>query len=215
MMMKLSKKTIYCAIAASVVAVCIMVFVGVFALGPQRKAIRAVDDRIEEVEHALVSLKTNGYSSEVIALKQELSSAQKNLSRYVVSPEQASDLTVDIGKIAKQAGVQDLHSTNRMQGSYGPINECRHIREGRIQIKFKSSFSQFARFINLLEYNQPVIFVDYFNIKRSTSNNNRHDVDMVLTFFYGQDSLADVMDAGISSDSSDFGLVSGTGSVVN
>ena len=33
---KLSKKTIYLTVAAGVMAVCIMVFVGVFALGPQR-----------------------------------------------------------------------------------------------------------------------------------------------------------------------------------
>lgn len=209
---KLSKKTIYLAIAAGTMAVCIMVSVGVFALGPQRKAIRSIDGRIREVEQALISPKTNGHSSDVSALKQKLSSAQKNLSRYVVSPEQASDITVDIGKIAKQAGVQNLHSTNRMQGSYGPINECQRIREGRIQIKFKSSFSQFAGFISLLERNQPVIFIDYFKIKCSTANNSRNEVDMVLTFFCGQNSLADVMDAGISSD---FGLVTGTGSEVN
>lgn len=209
---KLSKKTIYLAIAAGIMAVCIMVFVGVFVLCPQRKAIRAIDGCIREVEQALINPKTNGHSSDVSALKEELSSAQKNLSRYVVSSEQASDLTVDIGKIAKQAGVQNLHSTNRMQGSYGPINECQHIREGRIQIKFKSSFSQFAGFINLLERNQPVIFIDYFKIKCSTANSSRHEVDMVLTFFCGQDSLADVMSAGISSD---LGMITGTGSEVN
>ena len=200
MTIKLSKKTVYLAGAASVMIVCFMVFFGIFALGPQRKTIRAIDGRIIEVEQAFVSSKTNGHNNDISALKKKLSSAQKNLSRYVVSFEQASDLTVDIGKIAKQAGVQDIHSTNRMQGSYGPINECRHIREGRIQIKFKSSFSQFAEFINSLERNKPVIFIDYFKIKRSDTNNSRHEVDMVLTFFVARtDDIADVMDTGISS----------------
>jgi hypothetical protein len=98
--------------------------------------------------------------------------------------------------MAKQAGVQDLSSTNRMPDSYGPINECRHILEGRIQIKFKSSFSQFAKFINLLERHKPVIFVDTFKIKLAANVNEGHQVEMVLTFFVGQDSLKDIMDTG-------------------
>lgn len=193
---KLSKKAIYLTVGVSVAVVFIAVFVGVFVLGPQRKAIRSVDERIREVEQALVNPKTNGHDSNVSKLNEELSSVKKSISRYVISSEQASDLTVDVGKIAKQAGVQELHSTNRMRESYGPINECRHIREGRIQIKFKSTFSQFAKFINLLELNEPVIFVDTFTIVRSAKNDGMHSVDMVLTFFVGQGSLTDIMAVG-------------------
>lgn len=211
---KLSKKTVYSAVAACILAVCIMVCVVVFVLVPQRKAIGVVEERIREVEQALVKPKTNGHSSDVSKLKQELSSASATLSRYVISAGQASDLAVDIDNIANQAGVKDLRSTNRMQHSYGPINECRHVREGRIQIDFKSSFSQFAKFINSLERNKPVIFVDSFKIKRSDTDSNRHDVDMVLTFFVGQDSLTDIIAVDDFSLSAP-GLASGSGSAVN
>ena len=190
---KLSKKAIYLTVGVSVAVVFIAVFVGIFVLGPQREAIRSVDDRISEVERALVDPKTNGRDSNISKLNEKLSSAKKSIGRYVISSEQASDLTVDIGKIAKQAGLQELYSTNRMQGSYGPINECRYIREGRMQIKFKSSFSQFAKFINLLELNEPVIFVDTFTIVRSAKNDGMHSVDMTLTFFVGQGSLTNIM----------------------
>ena len=213
MIKKLSKKTICLTVAAIIMAVCITVLVGVFILGPQCKAIRSVDSSIKEIEQKLIGSKTNDQSENVSALNQELSSAKKNLSRYVISPEQASDLTVDIGKIAKQAGVQGLHSTNRMRGSYGSINECLHIREGRMQIKFKSSFSQFAKFINLLELNEPVIFIDKFNIKRSTKHDGIHPVDMVLTFFVGQGGLTDIMTVG--NFLNDPVLATGTGPAVN
>lgn len=193
MKIRLSKKAIYVMAGAGVLVVCAAVLVVVFVFVPQGKAISAVDARIREVEQALAGGKSSGFGANVSSLNEKLCSTKKNLSRYVISPEQASDLTVDIGKIAKAAGVQGIHSTNRMQGSYGPINKCRHIGEGRVQVKFKSSFSQFAHFINLLERYKSLIFIDYFKIKRSSADNMSHDVEIVLTFFVGQGSLVDIM----------------------
>jgi hypothetical protein len=203
--MKLPKKTIYLACATCIAAVCVIIFVGIFALGPQRKAIRDIEAIIQEKEAEVADTHTNWRDSNSI-FQQELSSAHQTLSRFVVSYEQAANLAIDISKMAKQAGVQDLSSTNQMPDSYGAINECRYILEGRMQIKFKSSFSQFAKFINLLERYKPVIFVDTFKIKLATNVNEGHQVEMVLTFFVGQDSLKDILGAG--------NILSGTGGPV-
>lgn len=194
--MMLSKKTIYLAGAAGIASVCIMVSVAAFVICPQRKAIGDIEDIIRVRETELVEARTSRDDCGGNIFRQTFSSAYQNLSRYVISLERVSEFTVDINKIAKQSGVQALSVTNRMRGSYSAINECRHIREGRIQIKFKSSFSQFAIFINSLERYKPVIFVDSFKIKRSASNDSGHDVDMVLTFFVGQNSLRDIMSVG-------------------
>ncbi len=198
---KTSKKSIFLGIAGGVGAVLVMVCIFVFVLCPQRRRIVDVEGRIGEVKGLLVRQRTNGGNGEAVKLEEEISSAQEVLRRYVVSPEQASDLSFDINRIATEIGVHDLRSTNRTQDSYGAINECRHVREGRILIDFKSSFSQFARFINSLERNKPVIFVDEFDIKRSKDDAiGAHDVTMVLTFFVGQDSLKDILAAGNSAD---------------
>ncbi len=203
--MKLPKKTIYLACAACIAAVFVIISVGIFALGPQRKAIRDIEAIIQDKEAEVADTHKNGQNSNSI-FQQELSSAHQTLSRFVVSYEQAANLAIDISKMAKQAGVKDLSSTNQMPDSYGAINECRHILEGRMQIKFKSSFSQFAKFINLLERNKPVIFIDTFKIKLAANINEGHQVEMVLTFFVGQDSLKDIMGAG--------NILSGTGGPV-
>jgi len=193
--MKLSKKTICISLTNIFVVVCVTVSFGVFVLVPQRKAIRVVDDRIGEIEQKLVSSKASVNYSDIIALNQKLTLAQESLVGYVITPEEAYDLTVDIGKMAKQAGVQGVHCTNRIQGAYGPINECKHICEGRVLIKCKSTFSQFAEFINLLERYKPVMFVDMFQIIRfENSNDGNHQVDIVVTFFVAQDSLTDIAD---------------------
>lgn len=192
---KLPRKTIYLASAVGIVAIFIIIAVTVFVLGPQYRAIKNIENIIRTREAELVDAHMNKQDGKDV-WRQKLSSLQQNLCKYVVSMEQASDFTVDINKLAKQTGLQELSSTNRMQGSYGSINECRHIREGRIQIKFRSSFSQFAEFINSLERYTPLIFVDMFKIKRSKDNDKGHHVDMVLTFFVGQNSLKDIMNSG-------------------
>jgi hypothetical protein len=192
--MKLPKKTIYLACATCIAAVCVMISVEIFALSPQRKAIRDIEAIINDMKAEVDETHTKGQDSNSI-FRQELSLAHQTLSRFVVSSEQAADFAIDIDKMAKQAGLQDFSSTHRMLDSYGPINECRHILEGRMQIKFKSSFTQFAKFINSLERYKPVIFVDTFKIKLAANVNEGHQVEMVLTFFVGQDSLKDIMGA--------------------
>ena len=211
--MMLPKKTIYLAGGIGVTAIFIVIVVMVFILGPQRGAIRNLEDIIRAREAELVDAHPTNRQDDKDILRQAFLLPQQNLSRYVVSMAQASEFTVDINRLAKQAGLQEFSSTNRMQGSYGPINECRHICEGRIQIKFKSSFSQFAGFINSLERYTPVIFVDTFNIERSKDDDEGHKVDMVLTFFVGQDSLKDMMDPG--NISSNIKGLAGTELVVN
>lgn len=186
---KTSKRTAIAAFCLSMASVCIVVLVILLVLIPQHKEISDIEGRIRDIIKEQEKPGKNGHKSDLSALQEELSSAQENLARYVVSPQQASDLPFKIRKIAETTKVTELKITNNKQSSYGPINECRLVREGRIQVNFKSSFLQFAEFINALERHKPVIFVDYFKIRRSGKEGTAHDVEMVLTFFVRQDSL--------------------------
>jgi hypothetical protein len=170
------------------------VLVAVFVLHPQKKAIAEIDKSIDEVEQAIIASKTGGPGSDEERFAAQLAAARKKVSGYVVGPEQALDFALYISLLAKRAGVVDFSSTHRMQDSYGPIDECDHIVEGRMQIKYTASYDQFARFVNSLERNHPVIFIDNFTIRRSGKGKSGHSVDMVLTFFVGQDSVSDIRD---------------------
>jgi hypothetical protein len=190
-----SKKNNYFAAVIFVLMLIGLAGIWFFILAPQYATIKNIDGRITEIKDELSSNRRNVLSGNVKKLQEQLYSAGKELSVYIVSPSKAMDLTVDIAKIASQAGVKGLHSTNRMLNSYSTINECQHVREGRMQINFKSSFDQFAKLTNMLERNKPVIFIDYFKITRSAedSTGSSHKVQMTLTFFVGQDSLSNIM----------------------
>lgn len=186
MIKRIQKKLIYAAITAIVMVTGIVIIMNVFLLAPQRKAIKIVEERIEGIDRNLICPQPDGDTKK---LKDQLLRASQTINKYVISSEDAADLAVDINKIANKIGLRDLRSTNRMQNAYSQINECQHIREGRIQITFKSTFNQFAEFINSLERDKPVIFVDYFKINHPAGDSNVQEVEIVLCFFVGQDSL--------------------------
>jgi len=192
MIMKPSKKMVYSSIAILVLTLVAAVAIVVFVLYPQHKTLAEIDQSIRDVEQRITTSKTDGPDSEEEKFALQLAVARKKVGPYVVGPEQALDFALYIGILAKQAGVEDFSSTHRMQDSYGPIGECDHIVEGRMQIKYTASYDQFAMFVNSLERNRPVIFIDNFAIKRSRTGKGGHKVDMVLTFFVGQKSVSDI-----------------------
>ena len=190
--MMVSRKTIMATVVVFAVSLCAIVAFWVFLLMPQNQAVEDSFALITSKEAELIA-EQNGENGSDDELLKQLLSIHEELCSFVISPTQASDLSVDINRIAKNTGLYEFSSTNRMQGAYGSINECEHIVEGRMQVEFKGSFSQFAKFINDLERSRPVIFVDNFEIKRSEDNDDRHEVDMVLVFFVGQSALDEVM----------------------
>jgi Tfp pilus assembly protein PilO len=191
----LSKKTVI-AIAVIVAAtVCVAACGWVVLLGSQRKAIADIDELIVQKQDEVISANDNNDDAET-AFIAKMSLGHQKLAGYVLTRQEASDLGVDINRIAQKTGVHEFSSTNRMKSAYGKINECEHIVEGRIQLEFKSSFSQFAEFVNRLERFEPVIFVDDFEIKRSTANDNKHDVSLVVAFFVANEELGLAMNEG-------------------
>jgi hypothetical protein len=189
--MRMSKKTVI-AIIACVATVCVAGCLWVSVVGGQRNEIARVDGLIAEKESALVKAnsKDDDGSAAVLAKR---SSIHGEVGRYVVTREQASDLGVDINRIAKQVGVHEFSSTNRMKSSYGTINECEYVVEGRMQLEFTGTFFQFAEFVNQLERFEPVMFVDKFEIKRDKSNDGLHAASIVVAFFVAQGELDKVM----------------------
>lgn len=190
----LSRKTIISIIVICVSAVGIVSCAWVFLLGSQRKAIAGIEVLIGNKQEELIYINVNKDATEKAFLARMFLNHQQ-LTEYVVTRQQASDLSIDISRIAMNTGVHEFSSTNKMKSSYNSINECEYIAEGRIQLKFEGAFFQFAEFINELERFEPVIFIDGFSIRRSESNDDRHSVSIVVAFFVAQDNLDNALNA--------------------
>lgn len=193
-----AKKSLILLSVVWVATIGLMVYGYIFVLGPQFAEIRELDDQIAASGRELVDARVSLPKRVEADLREKLSAANEKLSKFIVSPEESFDFTMNINRIAKQSEVSEFSSTHRISDSYGAINECEHIVEGRMHVTFTASFNQFASFINLLERNRPVIFVDSFKIIRSEANDGWHEVDMILTFFVGGESAGGILAADLS-----------------
>ena len=193
-----AKKSLILLSVVWVVTIGVVVYGYIFVLGPQFAEIRKLDDQIAVSGHELVEARVSLPKRVEADLREKLSAATQKLGKFIVSHEDALNFTVNINRIAQQSEVSEFSGTHRINESYSAINECDHIVEGRMHVTFKASFNQFASFINLLERNRPVIFVDNFKIIRSEANDGWHDVDMILTFFVGGENAGGVLTADLS-----------------
>ena len=189
--MDISKKIIRVSVSLLALALLGAVTFYGFVLHGQSAEIDLIESRISESNKALLDKKTrgNGKSDEFRA---ELSKLKEDLHGYVIGQDESLDFAIYIQELANAAGVSDFDVTHRMEDSYGPIDECVHIEEGRMQVNFSASFSQFATFVNSLERNKPVIFVDNFSISRSHKGGRSHKVTMALSFIVGKATISDI-----------------------
>jgi len=189
--MNLSRKTIRISIALLALTLVGGVSFYLFVLHGQFSEIASIESKIAKADGQLLDSKkreTNGADRQA----DKLAGLKGELREYVVGQKESQDFALYIQQVAELAGVKDFSGTHRMKESYGPIDECVYIVEGRMQVDFKATFSQFAFFVNSLERNRPVVFVDNFSISNSRNTGSDHKVSMSLSFLVGQSGISDL-----------------------
>ena len=97
--------------------------------------------------------------------------------------DEKGELTYMVGKISDDfAGIKAGSYTSKRltEASVSKTEGFEHLSEERINITFTSDFEGFARFLNTLERNQPVVFIDRFLIKPERKDAADMSVNMYL-----------------------------------
>jgi len=113
--------------------------------------------------------------------KEQIENMQLDYNNFIVDSDAASNLTLDIGPLIDSKRVGSLRIARDKSGTE-ELPNCKKICEDSVNLSFSSSFIEFAKILNALERNQPVMFVDEFSIERSNSG-NAHKASIDLTFF--------------------------------
>ena len=175
----------YIATLALVWAGCFVLFFFVYmiVLTPQKKAKTEVEKEIAEKKRIYNSALKASRQDTKIRLSQQLEHLKDGLKDFVVDFEDSTNLIFDISQIAneKKVGSFGIKAKDIRRGSTVP--KCKYIYENHIDISFTAGFNQFATFLNALERNRPVLFVDEFKITRSDEDNSSHPVNMNLSVF--------------------------------
>jgi len=73
----------------------------------------------------------------------------------------------EIQKIAEEAKLASVKIDPSSGRSIGTFSDCKYVSGHPITVNFEGSFKKFATFLNSLEKNVPVVFINTFSIDKS------------------------------------------------
>ncbi|UCD00052.1 MAG: type II secretion system protein M [Phycisphaerales bacterium] len=148
-------------------------------LGPQEQVRSRTESRLAQAQAQAQAATEAAQEKTKARLMEQVQEAGDTLERFVIDEKLTDSLTLDIREIP---GREALSAFGISAGGEALIqmNNCRHIFGKRLSVNFTSSFNEFAAFLNALERNRPVIFIDTFSITRARDGTSEHEVDMAL-----------------------------------
>ena len=161
----------------------LLIVAHMLVLAPQKKSKKQIEKEFAEAKQTYDQTVTAAKDETKARLSQEIEGLQNRLKQFVIDYEDAADLTFDISQIASQISVSSFSINSRNDVGAPAMPNCDHISQKQIHVSFTAGFNQFASFLNALERNRPVLFVDKFMINRASDESSGHQVDMDLAVF--------------------------------
>lgn len=160
----------------------VFLFLYLMVLAPQKKIKAAIGEELAEKKQLHRTALRAAQKEGKIRLRKEIERLRSILAGFVIEPEEAANLTFDIGQIASQQKVGSFNIGSKGRAGILALPDCKCIGESHLEISFTGNFNQFAGFLNALERHQPVIFVDEFSITR-TSQQGGHRARLSAAVF--------------------------------
>ncbi|MHC4323213.1 MAG: hypothetical protein ACYSUX_02955 [Planctomycetota bacterium] len=182
--------------AAIAWAGCLVLFVlaFIFVLGPQKSGRKRLESALEEKKQHYDLAQKATQEQTKIRLNEEIGGLQETLEGFVVDFEDSDNLTFDIGRIASEEKVTSFSIKSNDKKGLSEIPDCNNICENHIDISFIAGFNQFATFVNALERNQPVLFVNEFTLSRSNKGQLTYQVSLDIAAFVRKQQEREIAD---------------------
>ena len=156
-----------------------------FVLLPQEREKDRLDGRFDELSDQLKQARNYIGELSKTSLGREVASLKEQASLFIVNPNNASNLTLDISGLSKSFNLASMSIRNHEDRD---IQNCTRIVESPLRVTFRSSFSNFFLLLNRLERHQPVVFIDSFSISRSRQEKEGNEVTMDVSVFVSKHS---------------------------
>jgi hypothetical protein len=175
----------YLITAASIWAICFVLslLVYVFVIRPQKHTKQRIENRLVEKKLLHESALQASQNETKIQLNEKIARLRDKLNDFVIDYEDSANLTFDISNIADEKNVASLSIKGNDKTRITEIPNCNYIGESHIDIDFIAGFNQFATFLNALERNRPVLFVDEFTIANSRQIESGYRVNLKVAVY--------------------------------
>ena len=88
--------------------------------------------------------------------------------------------SIEIENISNEIGLQEFHIDPWNANEIAAFSECKYVFGQPMEVTFKATFTEFAKFLNKLERYKSVIFINSFSISRSLEKDGKNQVRMEL-----------------------------------
>jgi hypothetical protein len=170
-------------IAGLVWGICLVVFVPLylFVLKAQEEQLTSLDNEVKGLQNDSDQARIAASVSARENLKNDIENLKTRLGSYVIDSNDIQDLaSVEIFNMAKSIGLEEFHIDPWKGVDVAAFSNCKYVFGQTMIVSFNANFTEFARFINMLERYKTTIFVDSFSINRSSDENAKHKVNMNL-----------------------------------
>ena len=183
-------------------AACLVLFILAYmlVLGPQKSSRKRLESTLAEKKELYEFAQKATEDETKIRLNEEIEGLLSTLKDFVVDPEDSANLTFDIGRIANEEDLSSFSIKNNDKQGISEIPDCNSICENHIDISFTARFNQFATFVNVLERNQPVLFVNEFTISRSNRGEETYQVSLDVAAFVKKQQEREIADQSLAPD---------------
>ena len=183
-------------------AVCLVLFILAYmlVLGPQKSNRKQLESTLTEKKELYEFAQKATEDETKIRLNEQIEGLRGTLKDFVVEPEDSANLTFDIGRIANAEDLSSFSIKNNDKQGISEIPDCNSICENHIDIGFVAGFNQFATFVNALERNQPVLFVNEFTMSRSNKGESTYQVSLDIAAFVRKQQEREIADLSLAPD---------------
>ena len=166
-----------------VCGVVLLVVFHAYVIGAQEQSIAEITQQIAEKEQHRELLQNQSLSTWEAKQMASLQTRRDTVAQYVGDFDDSSSLTFLLSAIARESNVDSFASKSGQSGPDAVTAKCTYIKEQHASVSFGGVFADFVSFLNALERNQPVVFVDKFSVKPQSGKSSHVDADMSLSVF--------------------------------
>lgn len=144
--------------------------------------------RLDNKVHQLKVIEEAYQGKEVEKLTAQLDEKRHTLEAFCVGFETLPELTLKISEKANELNLSSFSIKSRSDQVKKEIPGYKGLYQSIMDVSFYADFNTFAKFVNTLERNRPVIFVDKFSISntRQSSVDRGNPVKMTLSVYTRQ-----------------------------
>lgn len=164
------------------ISLIILVPVYLLVLKPQEDKKIKLENEVQALQDSIIKSGIVTSDSAIESLKQEVEDIKGQLDEFVVkTKDDIQNLaSIEIYNISKELGLEGFHIDPWNGVEVAAFNDCKYVSGQTMIVGFGASYTEFAKFINMLERYKTVIFVDSFSITKSTDEKKKNQVQMNL-----------------------------------